>query len=214
MSGNRNVAVGFQTMYSATTASDNVAVGEGALRAITEGKNNVVVGGTSLAALTTGTHNVAIGSSIMNYATAAKYNVAIGSGALYKNLNGSDNVCLGTNAGSGKEVRSFVRNVCIGFGTGTAWTTGVAENTLVGAYAGNTITTGGKNTCLGYQAQVKTPTASNQLSICNLIYGDTTEGNKYAEIDGGLQVNALPTSDPAIAGRLWNDNGTVKVSVG
>jgi hypothetical protein len=32
---------------------------------------------------------------------------------------------------------------------------------------------------------------------------------------GGLQDgSSLPTSDPAIAGILWNDNGTVKISEG
>ena len=32
---------------------------------------------------------------------------------------------------------------------------------------------------------------------------------------GGLQSgSSLPTSDPAIVGALWNDNGTVKVSNG
>jgi hypothetical protein len=27
-------------------------------------------------------------------------------------------------------------------------------------------------------------------------------------------MTALPTSDPAVAGRLWNDAGTLKVSAG
>jgi DNA-binding beta-propeller fold protein YncE len=32
---------------------------------------------------------------------------------------------------------------------------------------------------------------------------------------GGLQDGAdLPTADPVVVGRLWNDNGTVKVSTG
>jgi hypothetical protein len=31
-----------------------------------------------------------------------------------------------------------------------------------------------------------------------------------AQIDFG----GLPTSDPSVAGRLWNDSGTVKVSAG
>ena len=214
VSGNNNVAIGFQAMYHSQGAYDNVSIGKGTLESITDGYRNVVVGAYSASKLTTGNHNIILGTSVMPIAETATYNVAIGAGTLYKNLNGSNNVCIGTNAGSGKESRSFTRNVCIGFGTGTAWTGSVAENTLIGAYAGNTITTGSKNTCIGYQAQVKVPTASWQLSICNLIYGDMTEGQKYAEIDGGLQINALPTADPGIAGRLWNDNGTLKVSAG
>lgn len=30
----------------------------------------------------------------------------------------------------------------------------------------------------------------------------------------GAVVLTLPTSDPAVAGQLWNDTGTVKVSAG
>lgn len=33
-----------------------------------------------------------------------------------------------------------------------------------------------------------------------------------AEISGAVMLTNLPTSDPAVAGRLWNDNGTLKIS--
>lgn len=214
VSGNKNVAVGFSTMYLATTAEENVAVGHVALSQITSGKGNTAIGAFASPKISTGEYNVGIGRSALGYATGASRNVAIGNSALYCNNNGNDNIGIGTNAGSGAIKKDFVRNVCIGYNTGTAWTGSVVENTLIGAFAGNTITTGHYNTCIGSKAQVKSPTGSNQLSICNLIYGDMTEGSKYAEIDGGLQINALPTADPGITGRLWNDNGTVKVSAG
>ena len=31
---------------------------------------------------------------------------------------------------------------------------------------------------------------------------------------GAVTLSALPTTDPAVAGQLWNDAGTVKVSAG
>ncbi len=44
--------------------------------------------------------------------------------------------------------------------------------------------------------------------------------NKFEIISDGIQVNgavvmmaSLPTSDPVNAGQLWNDSGTVKVSI-
>ena len=56
---------------------------------------------------------------------------------------------------------------------------------------------------------------------------DTTMAEKFrvtldgAKVTGNLEVTgaevdftALPTSDPSVAGRLWNDSGTVKVSAG
>ena len=32
--------------------------------------------------------------------------------------------------------------------------------------------------------------------------------------NASISMTALPTSDPGVAGRLWNDAGTVKVSAG
>ena len=32
--------------------------------------------------------------------------------------------------------------------------------------------------------------------------------------NASISMTALPTSDPAVAGRLWNDAGTLKVSAG
>lgn len=212
VSGNENVAIGFQAMYHSQGANGNVAIGRGAMQAITDGKFNIGVGYTSLPALTTGEYNVCMGYGAMSYSQTAKNNVAVGFGALYKNTNGNENVCIGTNAGSGAEKRSFTGNVCIGMQTGAAWTASVVYSTYIGAFAGDNITTGHYNICIGYQARAKSPTASYQLNIGNLIYGDMTAGQKYVEIDGGLQINALPTTDPGIAGRLWNDNGTLKVS--
>ena len=214
VSGNENVAIGFQAMYQSQGANGNVAIGKGSMQAITDGKFNIGVGYGSMPSLTTGEYNVCMGYTAMNYSQTAGYNVAIGFGALYQNLNGQNNVCIGTNAGSGSAQRSFAGNVCIGQQTGKSWTSGVVYSTYIGAFAGDNITTGHYNICIGYQARAKSPTASYQLNIGNLIYGDMTAGQKYAEIDGGLQINALPTTDPGISGRLWNDNGTVKVSAG
>ena len=56
---------------------------------------------------------------------------------------------------------------------------------------------------------------------------DTTMAEKFRVTLGGAKVTGnfeatgsqvdfggLPTSDPSVAGRLWNDSGTVKVSAG
>jgi hypothetical protein len=41
--------------------------------------------------------------------------------------------------------------------------------------------------------------------------GTTREPITFA---GAVSMTTLPTSDPSIAGQLWNDGGTVKVSAG
>lgn len=33
-------------------------------------------------------------------------------------------------------------------------------------------------------------------------------------VDGNFIINNLPTADPTVAGALWNDSGTLKVSAG
>ena len=32
--------------------------------------------------------------------------------------------------------------------------------------------------------------------------------------NASISLTALPTSDPGVAGRLWNDGGTLKISAG
>lgn len=38
--------------------------------------------------------------------------------------------------------------------------------------------------------------------------------NESLTVTGNATLTGLPTSDPAVAGRLWNDAGTVKISAG
>ncbi len=45
-----------------------------------------------------------------------------------------------------------------------------------------------------------------------LFYKDAS--NAVTEIVGPNMFSGLPTSDPAVAGSLWNDAGTVKISAG
>lgn len=45
------------------------------------------------------------------------------------------------------------------------------------------------------------------------INGDLTISGNLT-VTGNVNLTGLPTSDPAVAGRLWNDTGTVKISAG
>ena len=77
-------------------------------------------------------------------------------------------------------------------------------------------------------------TTASQLNVDNsyfrfnkTLYGSTTGvelgtsgfrfGNVYSvdgDFSGNMTLSNLPTSDPAVAGQLWNDSGTVKISAG
>lgn len=50
--------------------------------------------------------------------------------------------------------------------------------------------------------------------IDNLTQTQAIFGPLDTIIPGSVTMSGLPTSDPAVAGRLWNDGGTVKVSAG
>ena len=39
-------------------------------------------------------------------------------------------------------------------------------------------------------------------------------GDGIVTVNGMLIINGLPTSDPQLAGAIWNDQGTLKVSAG
>ena len=76
----------------------------------------------------------------------------------------------------------------------------------------------------GVGLQIDTTTGSPNNACLISAYGPDTveiEIDDNLKVDGNLSVTGaqidftnLPTSDPSVAGRLWNDNGTVKISAG
>lgn len=212
--GDRNVGVGFQAMYNNTTGSHNTGIGNNSLRSLTTGSNNVALGSISGSGITTGTMNVAIGYSSLSNGQAGKNNVAIGGNALYRTT-GNANVSIGTNAGLGGTVSGYAQNVFIGENAGKSVTTeNCIRNTFIGYNAGDSVTTGAYNICIGQYTDIPNPTDNYKLNIGDLIKGDMSTNNKCVEVDGELQINNLPTNNPSIVGRLWNDNGVVKISNG
>jgi hypothetical protein len=129
--GNSNVGTGRQALANNTTGSFNVSNGVYALFYNTTGSGNVAAGYEALTANTNGGYNVASGHRSLYQNTTGGSNIASGLNALYQNLSGSLNVALGSNA---------------------LYSNTSDQNTAVGAFAGNTLTTGSNNTLLGYNA--------------------------------------------------------------
>jgi hypothetical protein len=71
-----------------------------------------------------------------------------------------------------------------------------SDNGFIGALTGNV--TGNVTGTLTGPVAATTLTASGVVSLSN----------------ASISMTALPTSNPTIAGRLWNDGGTLKVSAG
>jgi len=132
----------------------NTALGREALNANTTGDYNTAVGRQALFLNVDGTGNTALGYAAGSYngQSSGSYNTTIGMNALYYNQSGNHNVYIGAEAGNN------VGND----GSG---------NIVIGYDSGDNITSGNNNIVIGYSIDVPTPTASNQLTIGNLLFG-------------------------------------------
>ena len=145
------------------SGSDNVGVGVSALNAITSGNRNIALGFDALIAGTTASDSIAIGYSSLRTITTGTQaqNVAIGTSTLSVMTGGG---------GAGQ-------NVAIGYIAGQNVTGN--ENTIVGASAGITLTSGRNNSLIGFGAEPTTAAVSNEFtlgnsSVLNLRCADTT----------------------------------------
>ena len=208
-SGHQNVSIGTVAMYGCTTGSYNTAVGESALGSLTTGSNNVAIGKSSGTGITTGSNNVALGYYSISANKEGEWNVAVGAQTLQNVVSGNRNVAIGGLALSGGTKSNAGYCTCIGFGAGQN-IIGGQYNTCIGYLAGSNIVNGHYNVIIGEQVGADNPNGHRQLNIMNLIKGSMAVGLKYFYVD----YEALPSTDPQIKGRLWNDNGTVKISSG
>lgn len=211
--GEKNTAVGFSTLYNNTTGKQNAAFGANALVALTTGNNNVGVGVGAGSGIKTGSGNMAVGYGALSYIDSGSNNVAIGSNALYRCKGGEQNVAIGQGAGMGATGNSMKRNVFIGANTAKILSGAAEKNVVLGYNSAQYLVEGDGNIILGAYCEVG-ESISNALNIGNLITGNMATESKSVTIDGTLTINNIPTSDPNVAGQIWNDNGTLKVSAG
>lgn len=155
VSGLGNVGVGASALRS-TIANYNTGVGFRALYTNSTGTNNGAFGYQSLYSNTSGQYNYAFGSLSLYSNTTARYNVGVGDQVLFSNTTGWYNAGIGSQA---------------------LYNTTGQYNTGVGYNSGNNLTSGSGNLCLGYNTNVASATADNQLNISNLIFGTGLSGS-------------------------------------
>jgi len=174
--------------------------------------------GSALYDITDGQFNVAVGHSSSQYLTSGEANTAVGFSA----LRGDQTLKL-----------TGMQNVGIGMYAGINMTSG-SSNTFVGNSAGFTVMAGNDNTFIGksagYNASMSSRCvyigneagyngiANDKLKIANnqieaLIEGDFSAKTLKLNINE-LNLLNLPTADPVVAGDVWNDSGTLKISAG
>jgi len=165
MTGGNSTAVGFQALYTNSSGTDLTAVGRQALFSNTTGYSNSAFGIYALYSNTTAIQNTAVGREALYSNTTSSNHTAVGHQSLYNNTSGANNTAVGyralennstgdnsvaLGAEAGKEATTGGYNTFIGRAAGLTCTTGVS-NTIVGGYAAsNTLTTGSRNTYLGY----------------------------------------------------------------
>lgn len=157
-----------------TTGSYNIGVGAAVMPALTSGINNVGLGVFSLLGATTGSHNMAIGTYALTAAVGATANVAIGVVALAALVSGNGNVAIGY---SSLTAATASYNTGIGVNAGAQISSG-AQNTIIGASVdgANGPTTGSNNILIGYDVDLPSNTASDQIGIGNIIFGTGVNG--------------------------------------
>ena len=180
-----NTAVGYRSMYRATTADKNTALGV----------NTLAANGFS------GSYNVAVGFDSMTNATSGIYNSAVGNGSLFNVTNGTGNSAVGRYAGIGISTGSY--NTAIGYGTlreGAGGQHTGSDNVAIGTesmFSANSITgsnnigagkntflnlsSGAYNAAVGLQACEKVTTGSSNIGIgVNAARAITTGGNNVS----------------------------------
>jgi hypothetical protein len=123
-----------------TSGGNNTILGARAGFGMTDGKYNTIIGSDSGR---NGSNNVIVGSASGTSITTGEYNTILGSDCGIALTEGSDNVIIGRSAGDSL--------------SGTA-----GQNVLIGPYAGEFMTTGINNICIG---QYATSDGSTNISI-------------------------------------------------
>ncbi|MCF7836329.1 hypothetical protein K9M43_01195, partial [Candidatus Gracilibacteria bacterium] len=180
----KNTAVGYQALYSLTTAIENSALGYYALTSTTTGISNAAVGYYALSSNTTGYENSALGERALTAVTTGYRNSAIGRAAGRTLTTGYNNVFIGYHAGyHASQKVDAVNSMALGNGTYTT-----ADNQVV---IGNTsITQTLLNGNVGIGIGMTAPTAA-------------------LEVNGGVVFKKI-TADPCGAGypegvQFYND---------
>ena len=198
----QNVIIGKDAGYAITDESDCVLIGYDAGTAITTtGANGTVAVGKEAAfQLQSGDGNTAIGMAALYSEDDGDFNTAVGEYALLSQSGTTGevgNTAVGYNAGefvtTGKE-STFIGskagqgitgvkltgnlNTCIGETSGTLLQGAAAGNTLVGARAGDAMTTGAGNTIMG-QSTVGTLTTGNYNTVVGWGANVDAAGDQY-----------------------------------
>jgi hypothetical protein len=200
--GDSNTLIGFQSGQNLTTGYSNVFIGTNTDKNATTIRESVAIGMNAGVNATTGNgQNTYVGYNAGNSHTSQVGLTYVGYNAGTNATTGIGGTFIGTSAGD--HVTTGSNNTFLGYQAGHAITTtsggtGLgyqalllatgANNIGVGSGAGANITTGANNIIIG-NISAPSATASNQLDIGNLIYGDLS--SKFVGIGTSTPTHPL-----------------------
>ena len=213
--GNFNIAQGHQALYSNTTGHFNIAQGVSALYSNTDGYSNIAQGGGALYSNTTGHDNIAQGNQALNSNTTGHFNIAQGNGALRYNTIGENNIAIGRSALQGQNATPITGNYNIALGADALYnnTTGnhniaLGEKALQGQIFGTPIT-GNYNIALGANALQNTTTGEHNIAQGYQALNSNTTGNSnIAQGNSALYSNTTGKFNIAQGNSALRNNTT------
>jgi hypothetical protein len=211
--GQGNIGIGENSLFSNTTGSNNIAIGVSSTQANTTGINNIGIGLGSNSNNVTGSANVAVGVGALNFNTN-NYNTAVGHLALYFNTTGTNNVAIGYSSLYTNTTGS--QNTALGSGTLYSNTT-ASNNTAIGNQALQQNTTGVNNTAIGSFSSYVNTTGQNNTSVgASTLIANTTGSQNTALGTASLQSNTTGESNVAVGVSSLGVNtiGQYNVAVG
>jgi hypothetical protein len=138
-------------------------------------------------------------------------NVSIGTGALGYMVS-TQTVAIGAGAGDPPKTGGTITNdVFIGYHSAfnNNLTTGANQNTFIGDFSGQNLSSGANNILLGYAAGKYITTNSNSFYVNNIDQTNTAGDKAYSLLYGNFAGVAATTT-----GQFLQVNGTLKINAG
>jgi len=210
--GDHNVAVGFESLKTEDAHGHNTAVGSQALKTLNAGADgkNTAVGAFAGKLMTTGVQNTLMGGLTGDALTDADSNTAVGYQALSTDTLGSRSVAIGHSALGTQNFTSATNsnNTAVGFFAGEDLTTGVS-NTLIGSQAGEKITTATNSTAVGFDALSSNTTGVSNTAVGSLsLDANTTADNSTAVGLSALGASTTGSNNTAVGSLCLDANTT------
>lgn len=207
--GNRNIAIGADSLFYAEESDDCIGIGFAALN-LNKGNTNYGIGTRALYSAT-GNKNIAIGYDTGHNITSGSENTLVGAAAGYNLKTGKNNVAIGPYAAKGTTNSDQSHyNIAIGYGAAQNIGRYSSYNVVIGPNTATSLS--GADHCIVIGANQDVDTDNNyQLNIGGLIKGSLNPNEAFLKINGGLELPNIPSSAPQNIGRIWNDNGVLRI---